>query len=436
MKKGYVRQLFVFGLFFLFLGSNLSGCVDLKPFEPEQALYSFSSPLLNQTLTDTRTWIYHQSVNQSETYILDTSDSSSFLDTVENLSFQVLISRLAQTNNSFLEVHEASLEDLLAQMDNNNSTVASISDMVSSLFILEIIVSSPLYDAYKEDARRIYSNLIDAYPYTTVFSSYQQDEEVVLYHFSMAKLSRCLLLYAEKTQNQTSFRIANKILQNATVLIEDMSTNTLSLISSSFYVPMYETMDMLTNLSVYDSSILQIAEHLVAYQNTDAGQIGSFRELTNETTRFPEVFLESVFSDAIATAYEVSSMQDNSSNSTQSFLQSLVLSGYHLSQLQCSLTKSTDVTGGFPQNDNETTPSMLTTVNVFSFFTHLQSVLVDQEPYVFVYDANAKALYETHPEKQEPTSALWIALTLGTVFSIMLIGMVFLILRIKRKKQK
>jgi hypothetical protein len=409
------------------------GCLEKKPKEPTQTFISLSSEMINSSLSAAESWLYQQAENRNESYLINSTNDPSFLTTYEEFYLLLLISTLSQTNTSFLELHEETLQTLLSMIDANKSNSFDMNSFLRSVLILQILLKSPYFEAYEEQAGTLCSQLIEAYPYTDVFSSYQQGEGLLTYHFNMAELSLCLLSYFERTQNITSYQYAEWILQNTTTLQENLTTSQLYLISSSFYLPSYEMIQSMGNISTYDQHMSLTTEELIAKQDKSIEHLGSYQNITKQSSVFPDVFLEVVLSDAMVTSLSAAIKSGHSTNITKRLLISSVLSCYHLIQLQLDFSDSIKDNGSFPGNSSEMIPSILSTVRAYVFLNHVRLILADHEPYLYVYHMGSDVLYESHPEVREESIALWVALAIGTICSIICLGVVYLIVTLKRR---
>ncbi len=423
--------MFVICIILVVLNSCLLGCFDQQPKESKQKFVALSSDAINIALSSSLEWLYQQSQNTNASYLINDSTGSFFLPTYEAFSFQLLLSSLAQTNLSFLDLHECALPKLILNIRSNDSNFTNVKTLLESILLLHILLASPYYERYEEEARIVYSQLAEHYPYPDIISLYQRGEKSFVCHFCMAELSYCFLFYYDKTQNVTSFEIARQILINTTFLFENISTNPQNVLYLSFYLSSYEWMDRLLGKCTFEPYIFKTAETLSAMQDKQIDYIGSFRNLTRYGNVFPEILLELILIDAITTGYMTSIAHNKSEHVSQHILKTLILGCYHATQLQMNSDVVMNHTGGFPHTYANTLPSILATVKAYLFFIHVRFALVDKDPYLFVYNCETGELYEAHPEEQQDAHAVWVALFIGTICSILCIGVIFFLVNKK-----
>lgn len=406
----------------------LSGCLDQKPETADTHLLSFSSDQLCESLKKAQDWVYTQSEQNNTSFFIQSTGPEIYLKEYEQMLLYTLIAELSFTNVSFLPLHEAQMAEILSMVpDPNNNSSLSNTDVLTLSMILDILLKSPYTEKYTVEITSIQKQLIQLYP-TLIHSQSFEDE--IQYHSTLSRISTSLLDHAYLMGNMSSYHHALLILRNDTTSVLDASQDALGLLYSSMYTKPYRMVSLVFDDHSVDDTVFSVADHLISSQDKDSTSPGSFLSLTSTFPDIPKSYVETVFYNAIADAYELSLA--NVTYDTDEFLTSLVLAGYRTIQDQISSASNPLYDGGFPIYNGSNEPSMLSTVESTLFLRKLDALLSDQKPFIYVYNEHTDELFDSHPYEVTVTDSIWPALILGTIFSILLIAGVFLIIRLKK----
>jgi hypothetical protein len=418
----------------LLICSLFSGCFEYEPERADRHLISLSSDMVQKSCIGAELFLYDQVVGHDGSFFINETSTFSYLEVYEQLQYSLLILMLATYNTSLWHIHEKDVSMLMDLIpSDNDSSVHLLDSLFISSLLLQILLQSPYHDMYTEQSHDLYTNIIGSYPYANL-SDLETENDIIMYHLRMSHIAYSLLIQADKTGNMTAYSFAQRIIENSSQLLENISIEDVSLLCSSLYVPVYRVASLTFNDYQYDDIVFSLADKVTSFQNKDGVSVGAFPIFSQSLSILPDIVVDCILSETLLYAYEILHERDPLLNDKSSFLSSLILSMYHFNQMQLSSDDTIEFQGAFPLYNDTEIPSMLTTIYAYGFLHRFKELFNDSEPYVYVYDMTKDELYESHPVEVEMNDSIWVALFLGTILSILFIGIVYVYLVIKRRR--
>ena len=425
------KSLLIISVAALFSTLLFSGCLDHEPPRVDEHLFSLTSEMVNSSIVDARDWIYQQADQPNTSCFIQATDAYGYLKDYEEMLFYWLFTDIAGTNDSFLKVHQDQLPLIQSIIPKKtNLSLVSFNDLIDLSIVHDILLLGPYSEQYQNETALIRSFLIKAYSNMT---NPQSEEETVLYHLSMSHISQSLILHAYETENDTSYTYAIDILENANVPTDVSSETMLDLLCSSVYTESYRWVEVYFDEHRFDERLILISDHLLSYIETGENGLGSFPDITQNIETVPESLAESILTNVLAVTYDLALTNEIDTVIQEDIFISLILTNYRCLQEQIT-SKDPSVNGGFPLSNGSGQPNMLATIHRYSDLYSLSKLLDDKDPYIYIYNTETAELYESHPYDARATDSIWPALILGTILSIVFIGIIFVIIRYRKRK--
>ena len=425
---------------------SLSGCTNKSDQDKDEYEFiSLSVNDVNQSLNQAKKWLIS---NMKETgfsnYLYDYKDDL-FLNE-DNLIHQLKVTRLlaelSYQNDSIKEIHKINMDHILNNLYAEKNKTGYIiydnkTDIIYNALFLRTLLISPLINDYAEYTYKLANTIISLQNQNGSFKtenisivnnnesnlSFYYNEEVILSLIEMYSFTKNISYLNHAILTQDYF------IETYLLKINEKYYSALIPGHSKSMKKLYD----ITKDEKYASIILFLNNKLLDFQETEnLTKIGHFSNLDNNYTYYSNSSLDGYIIEGISDVlrlFENTSIDDN-----QIYKIRLILGIYNLNNLQYSNINE-KINGAIKYSHNNHLVRIDSTQNAIEAYQKILFILNDESNWNYSYYPELNLLLSNNQNINLEDASVWYALVMGTIFSIILVFIVYISIKIKSRKK-
>jgi len=446
-----IKSKLVFSIIFVITGSIFlsSGCIEESYFNYDE-IFILSSSDLNDSLNLAEKWLTSNLREEGYfRYIYDPSNDE--YPNKNNMIRQLMASRLlaeiSQMNSSLLDVHQSNLDCIFEKWYREDNEIGNgyiyfdeKSKLGAIAMGLRTLVYSPFFDDYKVEAEKLANTIFSLQSSDGSFEpwyispDYNYDVDYLLTFYSGEAILSLVEMY-NKTRNNTYLDAAIK---SQEFYLDRYVTN-LEKNYYPAYVP-WHTLSLnklykITGEKRYADAIMVLNDKLLEIQDiSNNSTLGRFYNSSHSEYGTPHSASDGVYTEGLAYAYEIA-LITNDTKHQEKYKTGIILGVHNLISLQY---KNSDekVNGAMRYNIEDYSIRVDTTQHTIDAFRKIIEVFSEDgdDTWSYGYDFETGELIEYSQVYEETTNnAKWYALGIGTILSIVVLFLIYIVLRGRRK---
>jgi len=367
-----------------------------------------------------------------------------------NMIRQLMASRLfaeiTQTNSSLETLHQKNLDFIFEHWYEEDKETGYIfynkkSKLGANAMALRTLVYSPFFSDYKEEsiklANSIFSlqNINGSFEPWYIAPDYEYDKDYLLTFYSGEAILSLVEMYIKTNDS---------IYLDAAVKSQDFYIDRYVVHLEDNYYPAYipwhtqslNKLYKLTGEKKYAEAIMVLNDKLLDIQDTyDCSTLGRFYDPTHPEYGAPHSSSDGVYTEGLVYAYEIARLVNDTEHQNK-YKIGIILGVHNLINLQYeSLDDKID--GAIKYNIDDYRIRIDTTQHAIDAFRKILDVFGDEgsNSWNLIYDIDTGTLVKYSQVDQTveggANNALWYALAVGTVASIVLLFIIYLVVRKK-----
>jgi len=349
---------------------------------------------------------------------------------IRQLMASRLLAELCQTNSSFETLHQKNLDFIFEYWyEEDNETGYIFYDNKSKLganaMALRTLVYSPFFDDYQENATKLANSIFSlqntdgSFEPWYIAPDYEYDKDYLLTFYSGEAILSLVEMY---TKTNNSIYLAAAVKSQAYVPWHTQSLNKLYKI---------------TGEEKYSDAIMVLNDELLKIQDTnDCSTLGRFYDSMHPEYGTSHSSSDGVYIEGLAYAYEVARLINDTEHQNK-YKIGIILGVHNLIGLQYD-SSDDKIDGAIRYNVDDYHIRIDTTQHTIDAFRKILDVFDDESgnSWNYVYDLETETLVEYSQDAQDKegaNNAVWYALTVGTIVSIALLFIIYLVVRKKQR---
>ncbi len=436
----------------IFSSVFLPGCMEEGYSSIE--IVDLSYEKINNSLNPAEKWL---TSNLKEkgcfNYIYEPS-TGEYLDK-NNMIRQLMASRLlaemTQTNSSLETLHQKNLDFIFEYWYNENNETGYIfyndkSKLGAIAMALRTLIYSPFFDNYQENATKLANSIFSLQNTDGSFEPWfiapddTYDKDYLDYLLTFYSGEAILSLVEMYIKTNDSIYLA------AAVNSQDFYIDRYVVHLEDNYYPAYvpwhtqslNKLYKITSEKKYADAIMVLNDKLLEIQDTnDCSTLGRFYDPMHPEYGTPHSSSDGVYTEGLAYAYEVARLINDTKHQNK-YKIGIILGIHNLISLQYG-SSDDKIDGAIRYNIDDYRIRIDTTQHTIDAFRKILDVFDDgsDNSWNYVYDLETETLVEYSQDDQGDkggaNNAVWYALTVGTIVSIVLLFTIYLVVRKKQR---
>jgi hypothetical protein len=441
---------FYFSFFILFLHSFLCGCIQESyvDYEEDELIY-LSYENVNESLNLAKKWLISNLKDEGYfNYIYD-PEKMEYPD-MNNMIRQFMASRLlaemSREDNNLRGVHKKNFEYVfdnwyLEKDDIGYIYFDNISNLGAISMALRAIVYSPFYEDYQLKAYKLANCILDLQNDNGSFNAwyiepdYFYDEDYLLTFYSGESILGLVELYLKTNDTRylnASIKSQNYYIKKYVKEIEEYYSPTFVPWHTISLAKIYE----IKLNSSYVEAIISLNDKLIEIQDDDnVSVLGRFYDPDYPEYGSPHSSSDGVYTEGLAYAYEIAKLT-NDSYHIDSYRIGIILGVHNLINLQYD-SKDEKINGAIKYSIGDNRIRVDSTQHAIDALNKVLEVFskYNNSKWNFIYNFKTGEIIELdYDDRAYLDDFVWYALTAGTIISIGLLFVVYLIIRFKKRK--
>ena len=427
----------------------LPGCIyeDYSSIE----IVDLSYEKINNSLNPAEKWL---TSNLKEkgcfNYIYDpsTGEYPNKNNMIRQLMASRLLAELCQTNSSLETFHQKNLDFIFEYWyEEDNETGYIFYDNKSKLgaiaMALRTLIYSPFFDDYQEESTKL-ANAIFSLQNTDVSfepwyiaPDYEYDKDYLLTFYSGEAILSLVEMYIKTNDS---------IYLAAAVKSQDFYIDRYVVHLEDNYYPAYvpwhtqslNKLYKITGEKKYADAIMILNDELLKIQDTnDCSTLGRFYDPMHPEYGSPHSSSDGVYIEGLAYAYEIARLINDTKHQNK-YKIGIMLGVHNLISLQYD-SSDDKIDGAIRYNIDDYHIRIDTTQHTIDAFRKILDVFDDEggNSWNYVYDLETETLVEysqdAQGDREGANNAVWYALAVGTIVSIALLFIIYLVVRKKQR---
>ncbi len=424
----------------IFSSFKMTGCIEQniqKKGEYEYINLSYNN--INNSLKQAIKWLISNiDENGFYNYVYNINEMEyiPYNNIYHQLKNSQLLAILSYYNDTIKNIHKTNLNSIIDNYYNEENNIGYIlfenkSELGMNAIVLRTFLSSPYNTSYKEYINKIAKTILLMQNNN---GSFQYDflsnntNKLNIIHSSEAIIS--LMDMYISTGNQTYL---NKSILSQKYFIKNYLNN-INITNYSELIPGHiESLAKLYNLTNDDSYILIIkflSDFILEHQEIrDISNIGHFFNLNFDNNYYSNSSIDGYFTEGLTYAYEIFK-NDIDINITRYEI-GLILGSYNIINLQYK-DNNNRMDGAIKYSHSNDLIRIDATQNGINTFLKIIEVFNEKGNWNYLYYPELNLLTSNNQTSRLQNEEVWYALFLGTVLSIIIIFLVYLMIKKKR----
>ena len=443
--------LFVIGSL-IFSSVFLSGCIEEGYSSIEIVEVSYEK--INKSLNSAEKWLTSNLREKgcfNYIYELSTGEYPDKNNMIRQLMASRLLAEFCQTNSSLETLHQKNLDFVLEhwyEEDNETSYIFynNKSKLGAIAMALRTLIYSPFFDNYKENATKLANSIFSLQNSDGSFEpwfiapddTYDKDYLDYLLTFYSGEAILSLVEMYIKTNDSiyldTAVKSQDFYIDKYVVHLDDNYYPS--------YVPWHtqslNKLYKITDEKKYADAIMILNDKLLEIQDTnDRSTLGRFYDPMHPEYGAPHSSSDGVYTEGLAYAYEVARLVNDTEHQNK-YKIGIILGVHNLVSLQYD-SSDDKIDGAIRYNIDDYRIRIDTTQHTIDAFKKILDVFGDDSgnnwnlAYNIVNGTLVKYSQNDQVGKEGANNAVWYALAVGTILSIILLFIIYLVIRKKQR---
>jgi len=427
----------------------LQGCIEEGYSSTE--IVDLSYEKINDSLNPAEKWItFNLKEKGCFNYIYEpsTGEYPDKNNMIRQLMASRLLAEMAQTNSSLETLHQKNLDYIFEYCYEEYNETGYIfynnkSKLGGNAMALITLVYSPFFSDYQEEAIKLANSIFSLQNTNGSFEpwyiapDYEYDKDYLLTFYSGEAILSLVEMYIKTNDS---------IYLNAAVKSQDFYIEKYVIHLEDNYYPAYvpwhtkslNELYKITGEKKYADAIMVLNDKLLEIQDTnDCSTLGRFYNPMQPEYGTPHSSSDGVYTEGLAYAYEVAKLVNDTKHQNK-YKIGIILGVHNLINLQYE-SSDDKIDGAIRYNIDDYRIRIDTTQHTIDAFRKILEVFGDENnnSWNLVYDVETGTLVKyikgDQAGEEEENNALWYALSAGTIASIVLLFIIYLIVRKKQK---
>jgi len=430
----------------------LPGCIDEDKSSIEIVDVSYEK--INNSLNSAEKWL---TSNLREkgcfNYIYEPS-TGEYLDKnnmIRQLMASRLLAELCQTNSSLETLHQKNLDFIFEHWYEEENETGYIfynnkSKLGAIAMALRTLIYSPFFDNYKENATKLANSIFSLQNNDGSFEPWfiapddTNDKNYLDYLLTFYSGEAILSLVEMYIKTNDSIYLATAVKS------QDFYIDKYVVHLDDNYYPAYvpwhtqslNKLYKITDEKKYADAIMVLNDKLLEIQDTnDCSTLGRFYDPMHPEYGAPHSSSDGVFTDGLVYAYEIARLLNDTEHQNK-YKIGIILGVHNLINLQYD-SSDDKIDGTIRYNIDDYRIRIDTTQHTIDAFRKILDVFGDEDDnnWNLIYNIDTGTLvkysHDTQADKEGTNNAVWYALAVGTIVSIILLFIIYLIVRKKQR---
>jgi len=445
LKHFQYRMFLALMIVIMFTLCIFSGCIKNEDSKSnDKVVVNISYKDMNFSLDLAEKWMISNLKEEGYfNYIYDPEEDeySDKNNMIRQLMASRLIAEMCQTNSSLNELHVKNLDYIFKNWyREDNETYGFIyfneeSNLGAISMFLRTLIYSPFFESYSENATKLVDTILylqndtdGSFEPSYIEPIYDYDKNYLLNFYSGEAILGLIEMYVKT--NDTIYLDASIQSQNfyREIYVEQIKDN-----YHPAYVPWHTiTLNLLykiTGNETYANDILVLNDKLLEIQETEnISSIGRFYNDKYPEYGPPHSSSDGIYTEGLAYAYEIAKLINDSAH-IEKFKTGIILGIYNLINLQYN-NSDEKINGAIRYNYDDYRIRLDNTQHTVDTFRKINYVF--DEGWEYIYDSISGKLFDYSKDEDEiPRDSIWYALGIGTIISIILLFIIYLVVRKK-----
>ena len=367
---------------------------------------------------------------------------------IRQLMASRLLAELCQTNSSLETLHQKNLDFIFEYWYEEDNETGYIfynnkSKLGANAMALRTLVYSPFFDDYQEKATKLANSIFSlqntdgSFEPWYIAPDYEYDKDYLLTFYSGEAILSLVEMYIKTNDS---------IYLAAAVKSQDFYIDRYVVHLEDNYYPAYvpwhtqslNKLYKITGEKKYADAIMVLNDKLLEIQDTnDCSTLGRFYDPMHPEYGTPHSSSDGVYTEGLAYAYEVARLINDTEHQNK-YKIGIILGVHNLISLQYD-SSDDKIDGAISYNIDDYRIRIDTTQHTIDAFRKILDVFDDESgnSWNYVYDLETETLVEysqnAQGDKEGANNAVWYALTVGTIVSIALLFIIYLVVRKKQR---
>ena len=433
----------------IFSSVLLPGCIEEGHSSIE--IVDLSYEKINNSLNSAEKWLKSNLKEKGcfkYIYEASTGEYPDKNNMIRQLMASRLLAEMTQTNSSLETLHQKNLDFIFEYWYEEDNETGYIfynnkSKLGANAMALRTIIYSPFFSDYQEEAIKLANSIFSLQNTNGSFEpwyiapDYNYDKDYLLTFYSGEAILSLVEMYTKTNDS---------IYLDAAVKSQDFYIDRYVVQLEDNYYPAYvpwhtqslNNLYKITGEKKFADAIMVLNDKLLEVQDTnDCSTLGQFYDPMHPEYGAPHSSSDGIYTEGLAYAYEIARLVNDTKHQNK-YKIGIILGVHNLINLQYD-SSDDKVDGTIRYNIDDYRIRIDTTQHTIDAFRKILDVFGDESnnSWNLVYDIDTGTLVKYSQDdqtgKEGTNNAVWYALAVGTIISIALLFIIYLVVRKKQR---